>query len=527
MNVARFFEHWKIIENPFLGEEARQDPVFGRIGHARGGGGSGPMPVAHPDFSKILGDLARPGSSIVFGEKGSGKTAIRLQMAERVEQHNWNVPSGAGGRVLMISFDDLNPMLDRFCATFKTRMDDEAPEVLKTLGKLRLVDHMDSILHGAVPRLIDALLGDRGGGEPPIVLPEKPWKVLRKCEPTLRRDLLLLQAIYDRQLGAPARTRSVRNKLKLPGNRSALLWQFAAYFGWLLPAGIFAADIYFKQEPFGPKPWLYATYAALGVWVFFLLKWFIFDRWGLKHTARRLRRQLRSLPRNTESLADSLALLPTILRDSAILPVDEQEEKRYAMFARFRRVLGALGYSGIIIVLDRLDEPTLVSGDPARMKAVVWPLFNNKFLQQDGIGVKLLLPIELRHELFRESSSFFQEARLDKQNLVERLSWSGPMLFDLCNARLAACRPPAAEAPPISLTDLFESDVSRQDVIDALDQMHQPRDAFKLLYQCIHDHCAAAPEESAVFRIPRLVLENVKKQQAERVSMFARGIRPA
>src|SRR5205814_8724591 len=110
------------------------------------------------------------------------------------------------------------------------------------------------------------------------------------------------------------------------------------------------------------------------------------------------------------------------------LPMSDSAVARYAMIERLRRTLGAFGYAGILIVVDRVDEPTLISGDPDRMRAVVWPLFNNKFLQQEGIGIKLLLPIELRHALFKESSAFFQEARLDKQSLVERLTWTGAML---------------------------------------------------------------------------------------------------
>src|SRR5690606_27359037 len=120
-------------------------------------------------------------------------------------------------------------------------------------------------------------------------------------------------------------------------------------------------------------------------------------------------------------------------------------------------------------------------------------------LQQERFGIKMLLPIELRHALFRESAIFFQEARLDKQNLIERLTWTGAMLYDLCNARLKACRPP--EAPPISLIDLFADDVTVRDLVDALDQMHQPRDAFKLLYQCLTEHCSNVTEDEAQWRI--------------------------
>ena len=176
-------------------------------------------------------------------------------------------------------------------------------------------------------------------------------------------------------------------------------------------------------------------------------------------------------------------------------------------------------------VVDRVDEPTLINGDANRMRAVVWPMFNNKFLQQEGLGIKMLLPIELRHALFKESSSFFQEARLDKQNLVERLTWSGPTLYDLCEARLAACQ--AEGAQPIALLDLFAEDVTRQDLVDALEQMHQPRDAFKFLYACLNEHCSNVTSQEQSFRVPRLVLESVRRQQAERVQQLYRGIGPA
>ena len=149
----------------------------------------------------------------------------------------------------------------------------------------------------------------------------------------------------------------------------------------------------------------------------------------------------------------------------------------------------------------------------------------HKFLQHDGMAIKMLLPIELRHALFKESSAFFQEARLDKQNLVERLSWTGAMLYDLCNARLAACLAPGA--PKIALLDLFAEDVTRQDLVDALDHMQQPRDAFKFLYRCLTEHCASVTGEEGAWRIPKHTLEVVRKAEADRVMGLQRGIRPA
>src|SRR6185436_15470251 len=116
MNLQQFLEHWKIVENPFRGEEARQDPVFLRLEAASQAGSAGVAPAApipapaapgvtaHSDFEKIAGDFAHPSSAVVFGEKGSGKTAIRLQLADRVAAFNAAHPEA---RCLWVSYDDL------------------------------------------------------------------------------------------------------------------------------------------------------------------------------------------------------------------------------------------------------------------------------------------------------------------------------------------------------------------------------------------------------------------------------------
>ena len=68
MNNDAFLRHHGLTANPFRGEEARQDVIFDRIEHE----------CRHPDFDKIVGDLDRPSSSVVFGERGSGSPAPSL-----------------------------------------------------------------------------------------------------------------------------------------------------------------------------------------------------------------------------------------------------------------------------------------------------------------------------------------------------------------------------------------------------------------------------------------------------------------
>ena len=83
------------------------------------------------------------------------------------------------------------------------------------------------------------------------------------------------------------------------------------------------------------------------------------------------------------------------------------------------------------------------------MRALVWPMLDNKFLKQPGFGLKMLLPSELVAYMEKEDRDFYQRARLDKQNMIPSLEWSGESLYDLANARVKCCGAErrAAQAP--------------------------------------------------------------------------------
>jgi len=509
VNITHYFRHWKLTENPFCAEEARQDAVFTRLSASA---------ATHPDFEKIIGDLSKPATSIVFGEKGSGKTAIRLQMAQRLDDWNETHPDA---RALLIAYDDLNPPLDRFWTRQRSR---SGKSTDNPFTRLKLTDHMDAILQLATTQLVDRCVG-RLETRPQARL---TVKAIRQADPSVRRDFMILQSVYDQSTSAPHRTRQLRAMIRGPRNRARLAWSALAWVGWIAPAAV-AGWLVWKQIPFADRAWLWGFGATLGAWGLVLAKRYLYDEWRGRRVAKKIARQIRVLDRSIVSWTQSLSQLPRALLGPGQIPIDGGEDVRFEMFHRLYRLAEAIGYSSVIIVVDRIDEPTSVSGDPDRMRAVVWPMLSNKFLQMEGFGFKLLLPIELRYALFRESSSFFQEARLDKQNLIEQLVWTGATLYDLCAARLRACR--AQGAGDISLSDLFDDDVRPQDVVDALDQMRQPRDAFKLLYQCIQEYCANITEDAArsegAWRIPRLILETVRRQQADRVGQLQRGMRPA
>ena len=157
--------------NPFAEEDAQTDTVFKRRCLAT---------VHHPAWNKFFGSPVDPSTALVFGEKGSGKTALRLQAESELESHNHAHPAE---RVFVISYDDFNPYLDNCKACLGVS------EMEDVLAKWRLEDHMDAILSLAVTKLVDLLTSEKIN-----------HTVLRVDQ---RRDLLLLAALYDASTKAP------------------------------------------------------------------------------------------------------------------------------------------------------------------------------------------------------------------------------------------------------------------------------------------------------------------------------------
>lgn len=520
MNANKFLARAGISENPFNAEEARHDPVFDRLAT---------IDSAHPDFAKIVGQAGKPSTAIVFGEKGSGKTAIRLMISREVNGHNERY---ADRRLLLLGYDDLNPFLDRLRERLKQRSRDgrepSDEQIDEALKQIRLEDHQDAILELAVTRLVDGMLRVGSAGRPAserVDLTPEQVRGIRKSTPTNRLEAAVLAALYDHPEHGSGLERWPK-VLKVLG-LSRIAWGWLQ--GWSAAMlGVIAVGLLLALQFEAAAPiWLTlgATAAVVGaIWlgVLWALRW-----WKIRRLARAIKRESPMSGRSEAMLEAMLHRLPVAELAEQPWPVRHAKDARFQLTRRLLEWLGQLGYSGLVVLMDRVDEPTLVQGLPRRMRAVVWPLLDNKFLQQEGVGFKLLLPIELRHELRREDRDFFQKARLDKQHLVERLEWSGATLYDLCNARLRACAEQGADREKIGLRSLFAEEVTMDVLVGALDQMKQPRDAFKFIYAVIQEHCRNLPEESGMVLIPRSTLETVLRRQAQRLIELGRGEGPA
>lgn len=496
MKIQRFLEHHGVATNPFSDEDAQTDQVFKSACIAS---------VFHPAWDKVFGDPAEPSTSVVFGEKGSGKTAMGLQIVRRLGEYNADHPDA---QVFVVRYDDFNPFLDRF----RERLSNRQRRPDRALSHWRLWDHMDAILSLAVTQLVDRLLQRRDTRHP--AARDEPLPIDR-LDASQRRDVLLLAACYDQSTAdsAPQRWGELKRRLGFSAWRAR--WPLAVgALVTLVLVGLVAG--------WGNRQWW-------GAWPIALLLLALAAGW-LPWVARRLRCWATAwrIARHTRSLRHQVGWLRRFLGDFTAgqilgqpLPAYPRTDDRYELLGKLEGVLGALGFRGVIVVVDRVDEPYLVNGATDLMRALVWPILDNKFLKHPGLGIKLLLPIELERLIDREDAAFHQRARLDKQNMVRSLAWTGHSLYDLAAARLRACALPGAEP---SLAEWFDASVGEQRLVEALATLRVPRNLFKFMYRVLTTHCNAHSDDQPVWRIPSGTFESVLAIYQRELDAFDRGV---
>jgi len=455
MDVERFLEEHGLTENPFGAEEARHDPVFEKIVASSG--------MSHPELVKVLGNPDRPHTSVVFGEKGSGKTALRLLMAQRIMRHSNENPDR---RTLLVAYDDFNPVLDTMAHNKSRHGSRRSRDPDRLLASFRLEDHQDAILSLAVTKIVNGVLGVDTHAPEAMVTSGNMDETIRDLPRTTRVDLAVLAALYDSPRGGSGsveRWSKLRGKLKLGWMTPLWVQQGLVIFWTAVALGLFLSIAPATREWFRipiPNRWMAPSAVAAAVVAVIACMALFASRFRIWRLARRIQKECLAVDRTRAQLRRMLAEIPPKDREGQPWPRPggDGTNSRYEMTTKLSRVLEAFGHNAMVVLVDRVDEPTLVSGRPERMRRLIWPMFDSKFLQQDRIGLKLLLPLELRYLIHKEDAAFFQEARLDKQSLVDRLAWSGATLYDLCSARLRACH--REKDSKITLTDLFEDDVA-------------------------------------------------------------------
>jgi len=479
MNIHSFLEHHGILRNPFAEEDAQTDPVFKEhcISNAY-----------HPIWDKVYGDPTEPSTSIVFGPKGSGKTAMRLQVDRHLSRHSEEHPEK---RIYVIHYDDFNPFLDHFRERMSRRTN-KKPE--KVLDSWRLWDHMDSILCLGVTDLVDRILDGKDRPASEAVSPQ----AARSLDRTAARDLLMLAACYDQSTASSF------------GGRWNLLRRSLRYRNlstkWAFPLSIlsFIASVALVVWMFARDQGADAQKVSLHIlWLVPLITLvgslpYLIGLVKCQIAAIGIRRHMRVGKRETSELRKALQRIPSRELASQPLPRYERTDDRYELLNKFQSILTRLGFAGVIVLMDRVDEPHMTGGKPELMQRFVWPLLDNKLLKHPGIGFKIMLPQELHRDVERETREFHERARLDKQNVIPAFQWTGESLYDLARARMLAC---GAENQSPEPKDLFADEISYERMLSAFQSLRVPRHLFRFLYRVLVDHCNRHTDAQPEFKI--------------------------
>lgn len=485
MKTDQFLKHYGIVSNPFSEEDAQTDTVFKK---------GCLWTIHHPAWDKFFGSPAEPSTAVVFGEKGSGKTAMRLQAIAEYDAHNRENPSE---RVFVISYDDFNPFLDHFRIAVRAR------DTASALNKFRLQDHMDAILALGMTQLIDELTHDRID--------------LSKLSDDRRRDLLMLAALYDQSTGEPIERRW--NRLRKRSGFRPLWSRRDLQIGIGVTVLIVAIMVGFRLWEWSYWPWLVVP---------ILLGW-LYWGWRLARAewyARDIRKGLKVLSRDPSALRWELLWFSPNELSGQPLPTAARTggEERFELLRKFQAVLKDLGYQGVIVLMDRVDEPQMIEGDPRKMRALVWPLLDHKFLRHPGIGLKLLLPIELAYYLEKEDKEFYDRARPDKLNMIKPLRWTGPSLYDLATDRLRACVPqPSNDGDGPRLRLFVDEGVSDDTLKNSLGNLRTPRQLFKFLHRLIEEHCHRHTEDNPRWTVDPDTFRTIYSAHMRDLEAFDRG----
>jgi len=494
MKIQQFLEQHGIGANPFAEEDAQTDPVFKDFCIAS---------TYHPTWDKIYGDPAEPATSIVFGEKGAGKTAMRLQIVRHLVDYNGSHPEQ---RLFIIEYDDFNPFLDRFRDRFGSR---KRPD--KVLAEWKLWDHMDAILSLGVTSLADRILEVKQPSGSAAL--DGPPPNVQQLDRHQSRDLLLLAACYDQSSAETPKGRWHRLRRKL---RYGVLWAYRMLaLASVVTLLVFGLIAYLQEWQWLASPWPYV--AVVAGWTPWLVR-----MWKRFWQARGIVRNVRTGNHETNQLRQVLMNFQAGELAGQPLPNKQRTDDRYELLAKFQGILKSLGYHGIIVLVDRVDEPHMINGSVEQMRALLWPMLDNKFLKHPGLGFKLLLPIELSQYIDREDRDFYQRARLDKQNMVPSLEWTGEALYDVASARIRACALPG-QTP--TLGELFDPSISQRRLMDAFRGLRVPRHLFKFMYRLFVAHCNAYTDEAPCWEISGERFESVLALYSRDQDAFDRGLR--
>ncbi len=493
--------HWALDEDPFVQEDADKDTVLARV----------PKEAVHSSFDRLYGSTDAPGPGIVFGEKGSGKSSLRLAMKRRLKEDE----SAGAFTIEYIEFDSF--------LTEARKADRLPPNGPKTprrvVERFLLADHIDAMLSLGVTKLSDEVAAGKHSTAAAMSAKHKA-------------SLVALTALYYRSDDHSGEEvdRGLRKALKQPSGRSFLrkLGIAAGLIAGLVVGAAALAETFGMSAPVEVEDtgqWRVIAGAILAATALFAwVPQLIAQRRASKAT-----KAVRVVPRDPDPLAALLMRLPSSVRRDLALPEGPAVGTRLVLLQRFIAILQDLNYRSFWVLMDRIDEATVLSGQADLMRPFVESLLEHRLLQFEGLALKLFLPIELSRLYLGASPDALKSMRLDKASSIPELRWTGQELSQVAAQRLRAVRPEGTplEQAGARLMDFFDDDVDEVQVREALSELGTPRLAFGFLGALMAEHARELsddlPEDDPSWRIPQRRFEILRASWLDR----ARGLRRA
>jgi hypothetical protein len=373
---------------------------------------------------------------------------------------------------------------------------------------------MDALLTLSTRRLCN-VVADEHHTDPDITLNQ-----IRELPRFRKRDLLMLAAFYDQSSDQSHWRRWKRIKWRIGYFTPLIHWRFIlGTLVTVLTLGVALRNLYsegLEGLAVLKSWWLYLIIAA--GWSFHCKRTL-----SLWWRSRQIARQVRILEHGTGSLRRIMSRVPANELDGQPMPSRDRSDDRYELLAKLQRLLKPLGFSSIVVLVDRVDEPHLINGSAQRMRDFLWSMFDNKFLKHPGIGFKMLLPKDVVYYLNREEKEFYERSRLDKQNLISSLEWTGESLYDMATNRIRACLAKETD-PTVSIRTFFDDDISAEDLISRFGRLRVPRHLFRFLYRLLTEHCNRATEDEPQWTIRRETLDSSMESYQRELEDMDRGL---
>jgi len=472
---------WGLKQAPFAHEDADRDPLLDRIDSW----------AVHRSYERLVGSDGEPSSAVIFGERGSGKSALRRSVVRGLN---------ASGKSLTVEITDVDPWLEIFQS--RRGNNKSGPRNFDDLNRVDLIDLM---LSASLMRL----------GE---VLGEDPQR-LNKLGSAERAELILMVAAYHADLEGDREERVH----SLIAARCGRLWSLVRVGLGLVGATMCLAPLLQLQGWWPLKSSLAFSLAIAGVILLGSLGMHAVWRSVLaRHVARHITRSMSITRPDRALLRRALVALPRSSAPQFLRGAESAEETRYRLLRRVIQLVRRMEWSGLVLLVDRIDESTILEARADSMGSFIDPVLEHKLLQLDGFGLKLFLPVELTPMVRGAGPDRLMRMRLDKATLVDEMRWSGQELLELADRRLAA----ASNGPSASVADLLCDDLDLIEMRDALHGLGTPRMAFAFLRDLFEDHARELPDnlprDSPRWCVSRASFERQRAAWSDRARVLRR-----